>query len=182
MAKTRKILNPVKNKKWKTNFGTLCADGWFSAAPDDLAVNRAIRTNNPGAINKSKSKWEVDRPGFVGYTGDDGKGNITTIYQTPEDGVSAWRYLLEKIYKFQKVGYFDLLALAQKYSGSTRKKDYQPYLDGWAKWSSGKLKPDTVVHLANLDEMQALALAEFNHEIGAATPLHAEQITFGLSV
>ena len=40
------LVRSVFNRKRKVEFGTLSPDGWFSAAPDDTDVNRAIRTNN----------------------------------------------------------------------------------------------------------------------------------------
>jgi hypothetical protein len=77
----------VYNKKRKVRFGTLVKDGWFSATPDDTGISRAIRTNNPGALNMSAA-WQRMRPGFVGQIPADAAGNVTTIYQTPEQGIA----------------------------------------------------------------------------------------------
>ena len=78
----------VYNKKRKVRFGTLVKDGWFSATPDDTGISRAIRTNNPGALNMSAA-WQRMRPGFVGQTPADAAGNVTTIYQTDRDHCAA---------------------------------------------------------------------------------------------
>lgn len=77
----------VYNKKRKVRFGTL-VNGWFSATPDDTGISRAIRTNNPGALNMSAA-WQRMRPGFVGQTPADAAGNVTTIYQTDRDHCAA---------------------------------------------------------------------------------------------
>jgi D-alanyl-D-alanine carboxypeptidase len=175
---SREFANSVYNKKRRVWFGTLVSTGWFSAAPDDIAVNRAIRTNNPGALNVSG--WQRTRPGYVGQTKPDGAGNITTIYQTPEDGVAAWYYLLSEVYGFKTAGEFDLTELAKKYAGpGASGADVQSYLDGWSKWSNRVLTPTTIVHLSNESEMLALAQAEFAHEADATTPLHEDQILYG---
>ena len=105
----------VYNKKRKVRFGTLVKNGWFSATPDDTGISRAIRTNNPGALNISA--WQRTRPGFVGQTPADAAGNITTIYRTPEQGIAAWYFLLFNRYGFGKAGQFDLASLARKYAG-----------------------------------------------------------------
>ncbi len=62
---------------------------------------RALRPNNPGALNISN--WQKSMPGYVGKTIDDGSGNETTIYVTPEKGVIAWHELIVVLYS-QKPG------------------------------------------------------------------------------
>lgn len=171
----------VYNKKRKVYFGTLIDDGWFSAAPDDVAVNRAIRTNNPGALNISG--WQRKRAGYVGQTKPDGAGNITTIYQAPEYGAAAWFFLLADRYGFGTSGHFDLVSLAKKYAGSTATDaEVKAYTDGWSKWSNGVLRPNTVIHLACDDEMLSFAKAEFSHETAAPSPVHDKQIQYGFSI
>ncbi|MGO8557565.1 hypothetical protein ACC724_37925, partial [Rhizobium ruizarguesonis] len=63
------LVHSIYNRKLALNFGTLTKKGWFSAAPNDSSINRAIRTNNPGALNISN--WQKQRPGYVGYTDPD---------------------------------------------------------------------------------------------------------------
>src|SRR5262245_36314167 len=99
------LATSVYNKGRKVRFGTLVNYGWFSATPDDTDIARAIRTNNPGALNVSS--WQRSRPGFVGQTSADAAGNITAIYQTPEQGIAAWYFLLSNRYGFGKMGQFD---------------------------------------------------------------------------
>jgi D-alanyl-D-alanine carboxypeptidase len=138
----------VYNRKRRIWLGTLIDEGWFSASPDDESVNRAIRTNNPGALNIST--WQRKRSGYVGQTRLDGAGNITTIYQTPEYGVAAWFFLLSNRYGFCASGFFDLTSLAKKYAGPhATPAQVRAYTDGWRKWSNGALQPDTVIHLAS---------------------------------
>jgi len=96
------LATSVYNKGRKIRFGTLVNYGWFSATPDDTDIARAIRTNNPGALNVST--WQRSRPGFVGQTSADAAGNITAIYQTPEQGIAAWYFLLSNRYGFGKTG------------------------------------------------------------------------------
>ena len=169
------------NKKRKVWFGALIDDAWFSAAPDDPAVNRAIRTNNPGALNISG--WQRKRRGYVGQTQPDGAGNITTIYQTPEHGVAAWFFLLSDRYGYAVAGYFDLVSLAKKYAGShATDAEVRAYTDGWSKWSNGALRRDTIIHLASDDEMLLFAKAEFAHEAAAPSPLRDRQVVCGFAL
>lgn len=175
------LSNPVYNRTRKVSFGSLLSNGWFSAAPDDVSVNRAIRTNNPGALNISR--WQRSRPGYVGQTEPDSSGNKTTIYQTPEHGISAWYFLIYELYGFGRSGQFDLLSLAKKYAGgNASQSQIRAYTKGWTKWSKGRLKPDTVIHFGSKDEMLSFALAEFAHEAAAQSPIHDDQIVSALHV
>jgi D-alanyl-D-alanine carboxypeptidase len=172
----------VYNKKRKVRFGTLVKDGWFSATPDDTGISRAIRTNNPGALNMSASRQRM-RPGFVGQTPADAAGNVTTIYQTPEQGIAAWYFLLSNRYGFGKAGQFDLASVARRYAGqNATAAEVKAYTDGWSKWSNGALKPETVVHFAIDEELLDFAKATFAHEAGAVSPLHDDQILYGFAL
>jgi hypothetical protein len=51
----------VQDAVWVAN-----GQEWFNAIPDDVAVNRAIRANNPGALNIST--WQRKMSGFVDKT------------------------------------------------------------------------------------------------------------------
>jgi hypothetical protein len=175
------LATAVYNKARKIRFGTLVKDGWFSATPDDTGIPRAIRTNNPGALNIST--WQRSRPGFVGQTPADAAGNITAIYQTPEQGIAAWYFLLSNRYGFGKTGQFDLASLARKYAGQdATPAQVKAYTDGWSKWSNGALQPDTVIHFALDEELLDFAKAEFAHEAGAVSPLHDDQILYGFAL
>jgi D-alanyl-D-alanine carboxypeptidase len=175
------LANSVYNKKRKTRFGTLTDGGWFSAAPDDVAVNRAIRTNNPGALNIAA--WQRKRPGFVGKTLPDAAGNQTTIYQTPEHGVAAWWYLLFVVYGFGNDGQFELGSAAKKYAGGrANQRQIKAYIDGWSKWSNGALQSNTIIHFTSNDEMLMFAAAEFAHEAAAVSPLAEAQILKGFAL
>jgi D-alanyl-D-alanine carboxypeptidase len=181
LALVGKIAVSVYNRKRKVWFGTLIDGGWFSAAPDDGSVNRAIRTNNPGALNISA--WQRTRMGYVGQTRPDGAGNMTTIYQTPECGVAAWFFLLCDRYGFCVSGNFDLMSLAKKYAGpNATPTEARAYTDGWRKWSNGALRPDTVIHLDSNEEMLLLAKAEFAHEASSPSPVSEKQILKGFSI
>ena len=128
------LATSVYNRRRKVSFGTLVKNGWFSATPDDTDISRAIRTNNPGALNVST--WQRTRPGFVGQTPADGAGNITAIYRTPEQGIAAWYFLLFDPYGFGETGQFDLASLARKYAGQNASPaEVKAYTDGWSKWS-----------------------------------------------
>jgi hypothetical protein len=174
------LFRQVFNRKRKVWFGTLTADGWFSAAPDDTDVNRAIRTNNPGALNISA--WQRLRAGYIGQTSPDSAGNITTIYKTPEHGIAAWYFLLFDRYGFGRVGHFDLVSL-QEYAGTgATSTEVKAYTDGWAKWSGGTLQPNTIIHFSSDNELLALAKAEFAHEAAAISPLGDDQIIAGFAL
>src|SRR4029078_9899565 len=84
------LATSVYNRRRKVSFGPLVKNGWFSATPDDTDISRAIRTNNPGALNLST--WQRTRPGFVGQTPAAAAANIHAIYRTPEQGIAAWTY------------------------------------------------------------------------------------------
>lgn len=172
-------INHVLNRKRQIKFGTLVEHGWFSATPDDTSVNRAIRTNNPGALNITN--WQKKRPGYVGYTEPDTSGNMTTIYKTPEHGISAWYHLISEIYGLSELGKFEIKTLARRYAGSDASEEaVQAYINGWSHWSEGHLTKDTVVHLQSDDEMIRLAKALFAHEAGATIPLHDDQILYAI--
>jgi hypothetical protein len=171
--------NSVFDRKRGIWFGCLVSNGWFSAAPDDDDVPRAIHTNNPGALNIINC--QLSRLDSVGQTKADSRGNITTIYQTPEDGVTAWYYLLSELYGFKTLGYFDLTTLAWKYAGSgASPEEVKAYLDGWSQWSNRTLTLHTVIDLTNRLELLSPAKAEFSYEAAAETPLHDDQILNGL--
>jgi len=171
------------------------AEGHFSGKPEqfvsgDKSTLRALRTNNPGALNISS--WQKKMPGYIGKTQADTAGNETTIYETPEKGVGAWHELVVVLYS-HKQGYiqngtFSLTRLAKAYAGvpfstSDSHAAVQGYLAGWKKWS--ERIPDS--HLAsseidpgNVDQLTRLAVAMFSHEASVATPLIPAQVKNGI--
>jgi D-alanyl-D-alanine carboxypeptidase len=171
--------------------------GHFSSQPERFVpgtVNkgtvRALRTNNPGALNISR--WQKSLSGYTGETLDDGHGNRTTIYETPEKGVGAWYELVVVLYS-RKPGYlqngtFSLGRLARAYAGvplDTPDGDpaVQGYLAGWGKWSARI--PDSqlqtsVIDPTSTDQLRRLAIAMFSHESSFATPLIASQVEKGI--
>ncbi|NKK01228.1 hypothetical protein GFL63_20970 [Rhizobium leguminosarum bv. viciae] len=175
--KAKATMKGVWNRALSVTFDSLLVNGWFSAAPNDVSVNRAIRTNNPGALNISK--WQKSRPGYIGITPADSNGNRTTIYRTPEHGVGAWYHLLAVVYGFGVTGRFALAELASLYAGGNTKAA-KTYIKGWGLWSGGLLKDDTVTHLNDDNELLTLAKAMFAHEAAQRSPLHDEQITWAI--
>lgn len=161
-------------------FRSLVPGGFYSDDPFDLKVKRSIRTNNPGALNKSI--WQLSYPGFAGVTQPDSAGNKTTIYRTPEHGVGAWLHLIAERYGFGYDGTLTLKGLAMRYAGSTD-PDAPPvatYVAGWAAASGGQLDADTPIALGDDARILLLARAMYRHEAGAASPLHDDQIIFGI--
>jgi hypothetical protein len=50
------------------------------------------------------------------------------------------------------------------------------YVRGWRRFSGDQLDKDSVIHLDDDNEVLMLGRAMFGHEIGAASPLHDDQI------
>jgi hypothetical protein len=178
----RSLKTYVHNRKRDIDFGCITQDGWFSAAPDDLAVPRSIRTNNLGAINRSRSGWETIRTAFIGYSIPDDSGNVTTIWQTPEHGVAAWYYLLSDRYGYGHEGALTIRTLAPQYAGSNDPARTQPYIRGWVRWSEGAFTPDTQIHMNNMHQMTILARAMAGHEASQVTPVRRSQIIYGIEL
>jgi uncharacterized protein (TIGR02594 family) len=161
-----------------TTFGALVAGGFFSAEPMNLGVRRSIRTNNPGALDFTS--WQAARPGFVGKTQPDPspQGNVTTIYRTPEHGVASWFHLLSKVYGFGAAGSFGIRTLARKYAGNPANVD--KLVNGWVTDSNDTLTPTSVIDINDDSAMLQLAKAMFRLEAGERTPVHDDQILFGI--
>ena len=165
--------------KYGASFGSLVPNGFFSSDPDDLKVPRAVRTNNPGALNFTS--WQKTRPGYVGVSqpDDSPNHNITTIYRTPEHGVAAWYHLVAGVYNFPG-GAFTLNDLATRYAGSNDPGPVGAYLAGWNKWLMPPVTPTTRISVDDGLMMTILAKAMFSHEAGIATPLHDDQVSFAI--
>jgi hypothetical protein len=169
----------VFNARANAFFTSLVAGGFFSSTPDDTGIRRSIRTNNPGALNISN--WQRKRIGFAGITGDDGKGNRTTIYSTPEYGIAAWYHLLAGVYGFAKTGAFMIDDLAHKYDGAgAAQATINNYVSAWCKLSDAPLTASSVVQLTDDNQMLNLACAMYRNEAGVKLPWSNAQILFGI--
>lgn len=190
-------------------FGTAHEGGYFSHRPEQFIsgnprTKRAIRTNNPGALNISQ--WQKAMPGYVGRTQADNSAaaNKTTIYLTPEDGVQAWYTLIVHRYEqlFHLISHgtgntINIRRLAKTYGlGAPDKADsalssderdvVNHYLAGWKKWSTRPprpiiLEPGTEIAPNNTAHMLILASAMFSHEASLTTPLMDVQIEDGIN-
>jgi hypothetical protein len=168
----------VFNPRFNAFFTSLVPGGFFSSNPDSND-KRSIRTNNPGALNISS--WQRSRPGFVGVTADDGKGNVTSIYCAPEYGVASWYHLLAVIYDFARTGSFTIQQLARKYAGKdAAQSTVDNYVNVWCRVADSPLTGDSVIQLGNDDGMLNLARAMYRNEAGKPTPLSDAQILFGM--
>ena len=170
---------PGETENDTPNYRSLTANGFFSSAPFDLSIPRAIRTNNPGALNVTK--WQRAFPGFVGVTAPDAKGNVTSIYVSPENGIGAWHHLFTDRYGYGANGQFTLQELAGRYAGidDLDHPAVKGYVAGWLKWSPG-LANQPEIQLSDDNDMVLLARGMFSHEAGRRSPLHDDQVVEGL--
>jgi uncharacterized protein (TIGR02594 family) len=169
---------PVASPAGST-FGSLVPGGFFSADPMNLAIQKSIRTNNPGALNFTS--WQANRKGFAGKAAPDSSGNVTTIYRTPEHGVASWMHLLSVIYGLSEAGGFALRTLARRYAGSAAALEtVDRYVTNWIALSHGALTQTMVIETSDDTKMLTLAKAMFHFEAGVQTPLHDDQILFGI--
>lgn len=170
----------VANEKYGVTFESLVPGGFFSSDPDDTHVKRSIRTNNPGALNISA--WQKKMRGYVGKTFADNAGNETTIYRTPEHGVAAWYHLITNRYDYGVDGSLRIADLARRYAGvdSEDSPAVKSYVAGWRKHSGNALSGDSTVSLSDTNAVLVLARGMFGHEIGGVSPLHDDQIRYGV--
>lgn len=167
------------------NFRSLTEFGnFFSGQPDaeysssNALTRRALRTNNPGAINISK--WQRDSmKGYVGTTLPGPDGNVTAVYETPEQGIAAWGFLIRKIYFNGKKEKITVGEIVDKYRGTNSRA---PYIDGYKKYSNGKLDEDYEIDLYDNAELAQLAIAAFSHELGFWYPLTDKQLLAGFAI
>ena len=166
-------------------FRALAEGGFFSAAPHKGHSNgnpltlRAVRTNNPGALNISR--WQKEMTGYAGKTGGDASQdhNQTTIYTSPEYGVAAWAYLLRVKYFNGDHAPVTLKRIIDKYRGGNNADDY---IRGYNKYSNGTLTRDTLIDLYDNTQLAGLAIAAYSHELGAWYPLSEAQMAMGLQL
>lgn len=162
------------------HFGSLVPNGYYSSDPYASGVPRSIRTNNPGALNFTR--WQANRPGFVGKTEPDGSANhnVTTIYRTPEHGIASWFYLLSERYGFGTSGPFTVGQLAQRYAGCESGPPVDDYIAGWSHASGSSLSASSMIDLNIDQQVLGLARAMFAHEAGQPSPLGNNQIQFAV--
>ena len=161
-------------------FTALVSGGFFSSEPDNLKILRAIRTNNPGAINDTI--WQHTRPGYVTKSLKDSAGNQTAIYSAPEYGVASWYTLLADHYKYKDAGgAFTLSQLAHNYAGgSAPQSAIDSYINDWSRLADSPLTPQSTIHLADDGAMLNLARAVFKHESKSIVKISNDQILFGI--
>jgi hypothetical protein len=172
---------PQETAATPPDYRSLTPGGSFSKDPMDMKVPRSIRTNNPGALNDRP--WQKAFPGYVGVTGSDHVGNVTSIWVTPEHGIAAWHYLFTDRYGYGEHGTIVLQQLAMRYAGVNLPDDpaVQSYIKGWKKFSPA-LTATSQLSLADDGDMLALAKGMFGHEAGKASPLHDDQVTTALEL
>jgi len=188
--KSRRLATPFRDgakypESIEFSFSSLIGVGhFFSGQPDadysssNMLTRRALRTNNPGAINISK--WQRDSMrGYVGCTLPDHYGNQTAVYETPEHGVAAWGFLLRKIYFKGKKDKVTIGDIVDKYRGDNPR---DPYIDGYKKYSDGKLAEDFEIDLYDNRELARLAIAAYSHEFGSWYPLTDQQLLAGFLI
>jgi D-alanyl-D-alanine carboxypeptidase len=167
------------------NFRSLVGIGnFFSSRPDaeydssNTLTRRALRTNNPGAINISN--WQVgDMKGYVGSTLPDRYGDSTAVYESPEYGVGAWGFLLRKIYFSGNKDKVTVGEIVDKYRGPNLRDGY---IDGYMRFSDGRFTEDYEVDLYDNAEMARLAIASYSFEFGSWYPLTDDQLLAGFAV
>jgi len=175
------IVSGQFNAKYNVTFGTHVQSGFYSHDPDDMRVRRSIRTNNPGALNVSN--WQTEFRGFVGRTQPDSRGNVTTIYRTPEHGVAAWYHLIGERYGIAQNGKFTIGELAAKYSGtgSMNSAFALQYMSRWSHFAENTYDASSIVAIADDQSLLKLARAMFANEIGFVSPLTNAQILYGVN-
>lgn len=169
------------------NFRSLVEGGIFSSNPHAGGGKRAFRTNNPGAINfdfNGGGAWQTRMPGFVGRTFADKHGNKTAIYETPEQGIAAWYYLLTNRYGFGSDASALIQELARRYAGvnSWRDSAARNYIRGWTVFSDNRLNENSRIHFDYDDELIWFAKGNFGFELGEPTALKEEQMRLGFKL
>ena len=79
------------------------------------------------------------------------------------------------------MGVFTLHDLAVRYAGGAgNAAAVQAYVDGWNRWLHPPLSTTTQIAVTDQSAMLMLGKAMFAHEAGAPTPVHDDQIAFGI--
>lgn len=170
----------------KFRFQSLWPGGFYSSwahrgyHSDNPMSKRALRSNNPGAVNISN--WQRDTmKGYVGRTEADASSdaNKTTIYSAPEYGVAMWAFLLRVKYFNGRRDPVSLRAIIDKYRGGLSP---DPYLAGYKKYSQGVLEPNSMIDLYKPDQLGRLAIAAYSHELGFWFPLTNGQMDMAVAI
>ena len=145
--------------------------GYQSGNPLTL---RAVRTNNPGAVNISSWQRTLMK-GYIGKTEPDNSAdrNETTIYLAPEYGVAMWGYLLRIRYFRGQHAPVTLRQVIDKYRGGLAPG---PYIEGYKRFSNGLLSAEGAIDLYDNRQLAVLAIAAYSHELGFWWPLSDEQM------
>lgn len=155
----------------KPKYTSLIKGGFFSSNPYDRSVRTSIRTNNPGAVNGAA--WEEQMPGYV-TTDLTTPGNRTTIFLTPEHGVTTYWELLRR---YREGGDNTVAEIINRYGGG---QDYSQYVK-FVRDKTG-LKPDTDIDLMSNEKLLPFAKAMFRYEAGQEIPWSDEQILLGFEL
>jgi hypothetical protein len=157
-------------------FRALVAGGFYSADPEDRSTPRAIRCNNPGALNTAD--WTRAWAGFAGEQLDR-VGNNTAIFEAPEFGVGAWWELMRKYRARKGEAAFTLAYILRNYSGGNMDtaSDYIAFVSA----QSG-VSALSAIDLDNFTDLLPVAKGFFHYEAGQPTPLGDEQILFGFAL
>lgn len=151
-----------------TNYRALVPGGFFSDMTNN-ALKPSVRFNNPGAINGAA--WEKVYPGFVKTQIIFGN-NPASIFEAPEYGVAVWWTLLKH---YNDAGAKTIHDIITKYGGSA---DYSSYVRFVVQHSG--MSQDTVIKLDDDQQLLKFAKAMFQMEAGAPSPLHDDQILYGI--
>jgi hypothetical protein len=116
-------------------------------------------------------------------TQDDGHGNVTTIYSSPEYGVAAWYSLLSDKYRFASLPdrSFTMEQLARKYAGGQASAaTVANYINGWSRLAERPIGAASSISLDNDADMLNLARAMYKLEAGEHLRLGNDQILYGI--
>lgn len=147
--------------------------GGFFGTGEHGAGHVSIRANNPGAINGGS--WEKKMPGFVGNVKFDGK-NDTTIFETPEDGVTAWVELLRR-YRVRDITSVGGILIEYGGGQENYEEEYLPTVMKWTGFARSK-----EIKIDGTDDVNLLKFAKamFRFESGEnPIPWSDAQITYG---
>lgn len=152
------------------NYRSLLPGGFFSSDPFDRTIPVSIRCNNPGAINGAP--WERRYPGYVD-TVETTPGNRTTIFETPEHGVAVWWELLRR---YREAGATTITQIITRYGGGQNYSGYVNFVVAKTGFAANKN-----IDLGDDGALLAFGRAMFHYEAGRRSPLHDDQILYGLA-
>jgi hypothetical protein len=138
-----------------------------------------LRTNNPGAINRSS--WQKDLPGYLGnyitsYSTVNGKKvpNYTTFYASPEEGVIAYWWLLKR-YRDNYNVRMTPKGIITTYGGGQNYTGYLRYITNLG------FRENQTIDLYDDSVLLPFAKAMFRYEAGVPIPWSDAQILYGFN-